>query len=62
MLHTKRVAFTDQHGFPRRIVLRLDDAGTVPRFEQLRAQLAVMVAVLSVLTWVVLCFCVKERR
>ena len=45
MLHTKRVAFTDQHGFPRRIVLRLDDAGTVPRFEQLRAQLAVMVAV-----------------
>lgn len=45
MLQTARIDFTDQHGFPRRLVLRLDDAGAVPRFEQLRAQLAVMVAV-----------------
>ena len=45
MLQSSRIDFTDQHGFPRRLVLRLDDAGTVPRFEQLRAQLAVMVAV-----------------
>lgn len=45
MLQTTRVSFTDRHGFPRRIVLRLDDDGIVPRFEQLRAQLAVMVAV-----------------
>ena len=45
MLQSSRIDFTDQHGFPRRLVLRLDDAGAVPRFEQLRAQLAVMVAV-----------------
>ena len=45
MLQSARVDFTDQHGFPRRLILRLDDAGSVPRFEQLRAQLAVMIAV-----------------
>ncbi|MBC8365605.1 MAG: GntR family transcriptional regulator [Actinobacteria bacterium] len=45
MLQSARIGFTDQHGFPRRLILRLDDGGSVPRFEQLRAQLAVMIAV-----------------
>ncbi len=39
------VSYLDQTGQPRRLVVRLDTDGTVPVFEQLRAQLSVMVAV-----------------
>jgi len=37
--------FTDQHGQQRRLVLRLTLGTTIPLFEQLRAQISVMVAV-----------------
>lgn len=39
------VRYTDATGEERRIVIRLETGSSVPRFEQLRAQLAVMVAV-----------------
>ena len=37
--------FTDHHGQSRRLVLRLNSHTSVPLFEQLRAQISVMVAV-----------------
>ncbi len=39
------VAYLDQHGAERRMTLRLENDTAIPRFEQLRAQLSVMVAV-----------------
>ena len=39
------VEYTDRGGLPRRMVIRLDRGSSVPPFEQLRAQLSVMVAV-----------------
>ena len=39
------VHFTDQTGRERRLVLRLDADAVIPRFEQVRAQISVMVAV-----------------
>lgn len=39
------VTFVDQHGIERRLVIRLEVGTAIPRFEQLRAQLAVMIAV-----------------
>ena len=39
------IEYTDRAGVPRRLVIRLDPRSGVPRFEQLRAQLSVMVAV-----------------
>ncbi|MDG1366515.1 MAG: GntR family transcriptional regulator [Acidimicrobiales bacterium] len=39
------IEYTDRAGEPRRLVIRLDPRSGVPRFEQLRAQLSVMVAV-----------------
>ena len=39
------VSFLDQLGRERRLVIRLDPTKVVPQFEQLRAQLSVMVAV-----------------
>lgn len=39
------VTFVDQHGIERRLVIRLEEGTAIPRFEQLRAQLAVMIAV-----------------
>jgi DNA-binding transcriptional regulator YhcF (GntR family) len=39
------VAFRDAGGRARRMILRLDPASHIPPYEQLRAQLAVMVAV-----------------
>lgn len=39
------IEYTDRVGEPRRLVIRLDSRSGVPRFEQLRAQLSVMVAV-----------------
>ncbi|MEM9202439.1 MAG: GntR family transcriptional regulator [Actinomycetota bacterium] len=39
------VEYIDRNGAPRRLVIRLDRGSTVPPFEQLRAQLSVMVAV-----------------
>ena len=39
------IRYRDAHGAERSIVIRLDDASPVPRFEQLRAQLSVMISV-----------------
>ena len=39
------VDYVDRNGAPRRLVIRLDRGSPVPPFEQLRAQLSVMVAV-----------------
>ncbi len=39
------VVFRDQRGIDRRLVIRLDNTSAIPRFEQLRAQLSVMVGV-----------------
>ena len=39
-----RVVFTDPHGRSRRMILRLDPLSHIPPYEQLRAQLAVMVS------------------
>ena len=39
------VTYTDRAGLPRRLVIRLERASSVPPFEQVRAQLSVMVAV-----------------
>lgn len=39
------VVFRDQRGIDRRLVIRLDNTTTIPPFEQLRAQLSVMVGV-----------------
>jgi DNA-binding transcriptional regulator YhcF (GntR family) len=39
------LGFRDAHGRSRRMILRLDVASHIPPYEQLRAQLAVMVAV-----------------
>ena len=39
------VEYTDRDGARRRLVIRLDRGSSVPPFEQLRAQLSVMVAV-----------------
>lgn len=39
------VTYADQHGMERRLTVRLDDDAAIPRFEQLRAQISVMVAV-----------------
>jgi len=39
------VTYTDRNGHDRRLVIRLDRHKGVPRFEQLRGQLSVMVAV-----------------
>ena len=39
------VEYTDRDGAPRRLVIRLDRGSSVPPYEQLRAQLSVMVAV-----------------
>jgi len=39
------IEYSDRTGEPRRLVIRLDPGSGVPRFEQLRAQLSVMVAV-----------------
>jgi DNA-binding transcriptional regulator YhcF (GntR family) len=38
------VPFVDQRGRARRLILRLDAASHIPPYEQLRAQLAVMIA------------------
>lgn len=45
MLESHNVTFTDQFGIDRRMVVRLDEATLIPRFEQLRGQISVMVAV-----------------
>ena len=37
------VAFVDPRGRPRRMIIRLDHASHIPPYEQLRAQLAVMI-------------------
>ena len=37
------VAFVDPRGRPRRMIIRLDVASHIPPYEQLRAQLAVMI-------------------
>ena len=39
------IEYVGRAGDPRRLVIRLDPRSGVPRFEQLRAQLSVMVAV-----------------
>lgn len=39
------VTYLDQYDIERRLTVRLTDDTTIPRFEQLRAQLSVMVAV-----------------
>ena len=39
------VTFTDQWGQERRLQFRLDPDSSIPRFEQVRAQISVMVAV-----------------
>ncbi|MEZ5167447.1 MAG: hypothetical protein R2695_13505 [Acidimicrobiales bacterium] len=39
------VSYHDQHHIERRMTIRLEDDTAIPRFEQLRAQLSVMVAV-----------------
>ena len=39
------VDITDHRGRPRRLVIRLDEDAVIPPYEQLRAQLSVMVAV-----------------
>ena len=39
------IEYTGREGDARRLVIRLDNRSGVPRFEQLRAQLSVMVAV-----------------
>ncbi len=39
------VEFRDQRGIDRRLVIRLDNTTAIPPFEQLRAQLSVMVGV-----------------
>ena len=45
MLESRTVSFTDQLGVERRMVVRLDEDAHIPRFEQLRGQISVMVAV-----------------
>src|ERR1700752_890775 len=37
------VGFVDPRGRPRRMIIRLDHASHIPPYEQLRAQLAVMI-------------------
>ena len=39
------VVYTDHHGIERRLVIRLETGTAIPRFEQLRGQLSVMIAV-----------------
>ena len=39
------VVYSDQFGIERRLVVRLEDDSAIPRFEQLRGQLSVMVSV-----------------
>ena len=39
------VTYLDQFNIERRLIIRLEDGTTIPRFEQLRAQISVMVAV-----------------
>ena len=39
------VTYVDHHGVERRLTIRLESDTAIPRFEQLRAQLSVMVAV-----------------
>lgn len=39
------VSYVDQYGVERRLTIRLESGTAIPRFEQLRAQLSVMVAV-----------------
>jgi DNA-binding transcriptional regulator YhcF (GntR family) len=38
------VAFVDPHGRRRRMIVRLDQASHIPPYEQLRAQMAVMIS------------------
>lgn len=45
MITSRVVAYTDQIGIERRLTIRLEADTAIPRFEQLRAQLSVMVAV-----------------
>ena len=39
------VTYLDQFNIERRLIIRLEDGTAIPRFEQLRAQISVMVAV-----------------
>jgi len=45
MSRSTKVIFSDQYGFDRILILRLSDESVVPIFEQLRAQISVMIAV-----------------
>jgi len=45
MLSNSTITYVDADGFERRLVVRLNEHSPVPRFEQLRAQLAVMISV-----------------
>ena len=45
MISAGLVSYVDQLGIERRLTIRLEDDTAIPRFEQLRAQLSVMVAV-----------------
>ncbi|MEO0604673.1 MAG: GntR family transcriptional regulator, partial [Myxococcota bacterium] len=42
---TPLIRYTDRAGIERRMVIRMETSSAVPRFEQLRGQIAVMVAV-----------------
>ena len=42
---TPLIRYTDRAGDERRMVIRMESASAVPRFEQLRGQISVMVAV-----------------
>ena len=42
---TPLIRYTDRAGDERRMVVRMESASAVPRFEQLRGQISVMVAV-----------------
>ena len=42
---TPLIRYTDRTGDERRMVIRMESASAVPRFEQLRGQISVMVAV-----------------
>jgi DNA-binding transcriptional regulator YhcF (GntR family) len=45
MITSGLVEYVDQYGVERRLTVRLEADTAIPRFEQLRAQLSVMVAV-----------------